>query len=172
VDVAGRYARDPISVQFDGAAARLLRRAYSNRGEWVGTYVANPSAEWQAWAGLNGWPRLLGPDVAPGGKARTAWCRSFVRSCWNLHQKFMTSRGLELADTPRPRGQRPPWSLQYQVGTVRIAPGGRVVGRAVRVRLLTQAEARKFAATIPDSARWLEKDGTIGPRHAGWTYTG
>jgi hypothetical protein len=170
--VAGRFARDPISRQFDTAAARLLRRAHASRGDWVGTYVANPSLEWQAWAVRNGWPRLLGPDVAPGGRARTAWCRSFIRSCWNLHQKYSTSTGLDLADAPRARGVRPPYSLQYQVGTVKLAPGGRVVGRAVRVRLLTQAEARKFAnEKVPDSARWLERDGTIGPRHSQWRYT-
>jgi hypothetical protein len=168
------FQRDPISVQFDAAAAKLLRRAHANRGEWVGTYVANPTAEWQVWALAHGWGRLLGPDDAPGGQARTRWCRAFIRSCWNLNRKFMTTHGLDLDDEPRPWGVRPPWALDYQVGTVRLspAPNVRVVGRAVRVRLLTQAEARKFAATIPDRERWVDKDGHAGPRYANWTYTG
>jgi hypothetical protein len=171
--VAGRYERDPISVQFDEAAARLLRRAYARRGEWTGTYLKNPSIEWQAWALRRNFTRqgpgaLLGPDDAPGGEARTRWARAFVRACFHLNKKFMTSHGLEFGDAPRPNGVRPPFSLDYQVGTVRIAPGGRVVGRAVRIRLLTQAEARRFAAAgkVPASKRWVTPDGHAGPRHS------
>jgi hypothetical protein len=167
------FARDPVSVQFDPAAARLLRRAYARRGGWTGTYVANPSHDWELWARRNGWPRLLGPDVAPGGEARTAWCRAFIRSCHNLNRKFMTSDGLRLDDDPRPWGLHPPYQLRYQVGTVRIAPGGRVVGRAVRVMLLTRAEVRRHAAEgrIPDAKRWITDDG-VGPRYADWTFQG
>ena len=156
-------------MQFDEAAARLLRRAYAKRGEWVGTYVANPSVQWQAWALAHGWGRLLGPDDAPGGEARTRWCRAMVRSCHNLNRKFMTSHGLDLADEPRAWGQRPPYVMLYKVGTVRINPGGVVVGRAFRIMLTSQAGARAAAAKIPDAKRW-NIDGEAGPRYANWTY--
>jgi hypothetical protein len=176
LSVAGRFARDPISIQFDAAAAALLRRAYTSRGEWAGTYVKNPSAEWQLWALRNGWGRLLGPDDAPGGDARTRWCRALVRSCHNLNRKFMTSGGLDLADAPRPWGVRPPYVLKYQVGTVKLSqrPDVRVIGRAFRVKLLTQAEAARFAreGKIPDGSKWIDDDGHPGPRYAGWTYQG
>src|SRR6185312_14939259 len=75
------FARDPVAVQFDVPAARLLGRAHDRAGQWAGTYVANPTAEWDAWARARG-IRLLGPDTVPGGRARTRWCRAFIRSCY------------------------------------------------------------------------------------------
>jgi hypothetical protein len=171
--MAGRYARDPISVQFDAAALRLLRRAHANRGDWVGTYLQNPGADWQLWAVRNGWGRLLGPDDAPGGEARTRWARAFIRSCYYNHKSFMYLDGLRMAEK-RPRGVRPPLALDYQVGTVRLSerPNVVVIGRAVRVRLLTGGQAAAAAAAkVPDSKRWIV-DRQPGPRHAGWTYQG
>jgi hypothetical protein len=171
--MAGRYARDPISVQFDAAALKLLRRAHSSKGDWVGTYIKNPSPEWQLWAVRNGWGRLLGPDDAPGGEARTRWARAFIRSCYYTPQAYSYRDGLNLADR-RPNGIRPPYALDYQVGAVRLSqrPNVVVVGRAVRIRLLTGgAAAHRAAAKVPDSKRWIV-DNAPGPRHAGWTYTG
>jgi hypothetical protein len=172
--VAGRFARDPISEHFDGAAADLLRRAYAQRGQWAAAWVPNPSAEWREWALANGWGRLLGPDDAPGGQARTRWCRAFIRSVWDRNRKYMTSHGLDLDQEPRPWGIRPPWSLDYRVGT-RLAEvygpgGGGLIARKAEIRLLTQAEARKFAAEIPAGKRWITEDGHPGPRYANWSY--
>jgi hypothetical protein len=182
LDVAGRYARDPISEQFDAAAIKLLRRAYANKGEWVGTYVGNPSPAWQVWAVRNGWPRLLGPDPVPSAEAKTAWCRAFVRSCYHNNKKYMYLDGLRTND-PRPTGGRwrnqagdwqggswpPPYALDFEVSpSVRIAPGGRVVGRSVRIKLMTGGRAAKKAAEkLPKSKRW-----DTGARLSGWEYTG
>jgi hypothetical protein len=173
--VAGRYARDPISVEFDAAALKLLRRAHANLGGWAGTYVKNPSLEWQAWALANGWPRLLGPDPVPSGDARTAWCRSLVRSCYYNNKKFMYLDGLRL-DDPKPTGGhdwRQAYALDFEVGTVRIAQGGlTVIGRAFRIKLHKQGGAKTAAKKLDPSKRWLDASGHAGPAHSGWSYTG
>jgi hypothetical protein len=163
--VARGTVRDPVSVQFDEAAARLLRRAYDlPRGTWAGTYVRNPSPSWMAWGAAHGMS-LLGPDNAPGGQARTRWCRAFVRSCFYLHRwYYYPGDGLRLGDRRASPWGRP---LQYQVGTVRITPAGLIVGRAVRVR--TQAGGQKAAdaaAALPDSRRIYTDDGQPGGRYS------
>lgn len=154
--------RDPVSVQFDAASARLLRRAYERKGEWAGTYVRNPGAEWLAW-GLRNGVNLLGADNAPGGQARTRWARAFVRSAFYQHRwHYYPARGLVLADRRSSPWGRP---LQYQVGTVRLTPAGLVVGRAVRVRTQSGGKAaQRAAAQLPDSRRIYNDDGSPGPR--------
>ena len=133
-----------MSVGFDRSAARLLARASAAPGEWRGTYVPNPSPKWIAW-GIRHRINLLGHDQAPGGAARTNWCRSFVRSVFYVHRQS--------ADT------RP---LRYRVGTVSIAPGGRVRGR--RVQIIIMQGAAPPVSEIPPARRAYEPDGTPGPR--------
>jgi hypothetical protein len=165
--------RDPVSEQFDGAAARLLRRAYEvPRGNWTGTYVRNPSAEWMLWGARNS-ISLLGPDNAPGGQARTRWCRAFIRSAFYLHRWYYYPTG-EKPEPGRPAGvlalanrRNSPWGrpLQYEVGTVRTLPGGIVVGRAVKLRTQQGGQAAQAAARrLPDSQRIYLQDGSPGGR--------
>ena len=155
--------RDPVSEQFDAAAARLLRRAYKTPGAWVGTYVRNPGPAWIVW-GARHRISLLGPDTAPGGAARTRWCRAFIRSCYYLHKHhYWPGRGLVLHDQ---RASTWPAPLQYRVGRVRIKPGGVVVGRLVQVRLAPPDTARAAAGRLPGSRRIYESDGTPGGRWA------
>lgn len=158
--------RDPVSVQFDAAAARLLKRAAANHGGWVGTYVKNPSPAWMLWGARHG-INLLGPDNAVGGRARTRWCRGFIRSVYYLHQwHWYQGRGLDLTDKRTVRNRYP--SLQYQVGTVRINPDGVVVGRAVRIRFLVgdARAAREAARRQPASERIFTDSGAPGPKWA------
>jgi hypothetical protein len=157
--------RDPVSVQFDAAAARLLRRADTRRGQWAGTYVRNPSPEWMLWGARNG-VRLLGPDTQPGGLARTRWCRALTRSVYYLHKHYYyEGKGLDLGDRRvSPNGAR---SLQFQAGTVRLAPGGVVVGRAYRIRFLAGGEAALAAVgQLPDSQRIYDDAGNPAGRWA------
>jgi hypothetical protein len=160
------YQRDPVSEQFDAAAARLLNRAHARRGQWVGTYVKNPSPQWQAWARRRGM-NLLGPDNAAtksGVKrnARTRWCRAFVRSVYYLHKHYYyEGKGLDLGDKKiggaEARGSR---ALQFEVGTVRINPEGLVVGRPVRIRLLPKgSQADKAVRKLPNSRRIVDDEG-------------
>jgi hypothetical protein len=167
--MAGQFTRDPISVEMDPIAARLLRRAYSSRGEWAGTYLKNPSAEWQVWALRNGHGRLLGPDPVPGGKARTRWARALIRACYDMNRKYMTRDGLDLGQDPRPLGIHPPYPLRFEVGTVRLAPGGIVVGRAVRIKLDKRGTKDYTAAVdkaVDSEKRWRD-DGPMNA-HGGW----
>lgn len=154
-----------MSEQFDAAAARLLQRAHMRHGDWTGTYVANPSPQWMAWGARHG-VNLLGRDDAGSGSARTMWCRSFVRSLYYVHRNFYyAGKGVDLADKRvSPRG---PGSLRFEVGTVRIAPGGKIMGRAVRVRLQAGGQAADRAVlAMPQSRRIYLDDGAKGPRFA------
>jgi hypothetical protein len=158
-------SRDPVSEQFDAAAARLIRRADARRGQWVGTYVQNPSPAWMLWARRRG-IRLLGPDTAAGQQARTRWCRAFVRSVYYLHKHyFYEGKGLDLSDRRvSPNGPR---ALQYQVGTVRTDKLGIVVGRAVRIRFVQGGQAAmKAVQAMPDSRRIWTEDGRPAGRFA------
>jgi hypothetical protein len=139
-------SRDPVSVSFDRQAARLLGRAAAREGQWTGTTLANPTVSWDVWAGLRGL-RLLGPDDAPSGAAKTAWCRSFIRSCYHVHRESESDA-----------------RLSFRVGTVRIRPGGRVAGRLVQVRLMPAgAAARQAADRAPASRRYITAGGAQGP---------
>ena len=159
------FNRDPVAVQFDPAAAKLLRRAYAQRGGWVGTYVKNPSPTWMVWGAQHG-INLLGKDTAGGGQARTRWCRAFLRSVYYQHEWFYyQTRGLDLGDrrVTKYRGK----ALEYQVGTVRLDPRGLVVGRAVRIRLLSGGQAaRRAVEKLPDSKRIYDDDGQAAGRWA------
>jgi len=159
------FARDPVAVQFDVPAARLLGRAHDRAGQWAGTYVANPTAEWDAWARARG-IRLLGPDTVPGGRARTRWCRAFIRSCyWQFGRYYYAGKGLNLAD-PRVTPGRSR-ALQFEVGTVRISPAGLVMGRAVRIRITEGGRAAERAiASLPESRRIYAPDGEPAARWA------
>lgn len=155
--------RDPISIQFDPAAARLLRRAYEAGGGWAGTYVRNPSLEWQAWAARRG-ISLLGPDDQPGGMSKTRWARAFVRSVYYLHRWHYTpGRGLVLEARRASPWGRP---LQYQVNSVRILTGGVVAGRQVRIRTRPGGQAAGAAVDdLPYSRRIYAADGQPAGRH-------
>jgi hypothetical protein len=159
------FARDPVAVQFDVASARLLRRAHARPGQWAGTYLANPSAEWQAWGRAHG-IALLGPDTVPGGRARTRWCRAFIRSAyWQFGRYYYASRGLDTGDERAVPGRSR--ALQFDVGTVRISPAGLVIGRAVRIRITEGGQAAQRAVgRLPDSRRIFAPDGEPAGRWA------
>lgn len=142
-------------------AARLLRRAYKTPGSWVGTYVRNPGPAWLVW-GARHRVNLLGADNAPGGEARTRWCRAFVRSCFWLHKHhYWPGRGLVLTEA---RTGTWPAPLEYRVGRVKINSGGVVAGRLVQVRLAPAAGAASAVAALPDSKRIYTGDGAPGGR--------
>lgn len=158
--------RDPISVQFDPAAARLLRRCYRNQGSWQGTYLRNPSAQWELWGRRNG-IRLLGPDNAGRGQARTRWARAFVRSAYYLHKwhYYETAGGLVLADRRAvPATSR---AVLFEVGTVRINQAGLILGRSVRLKVVPGGRAALAALDkTPDSRRIYTPGGAEGGAHS------
>jgi hypothetical protein len=151
------YKRDPVSVAFDASAARLLRRAHANQGKWVGTYIQNPGLGWELAARRGNLARLLGPDTAPGGEARTRWMRGFVRSLYYIHKHhYWESRGVDLSEWRL----SPNWAgtLRYETGNVRIrerADGVLFIGRYIRIQL-----AGKTSKPVPEDRKWKDK----GPR--------
>ena len=159
------FQRDPVSEQFDQPAARLIRRAHATPGRWRGTYIANPGPAWVAWGAQNG-IRLLGADTATAGMARTRWCRAFVRSVYYLYKNFYyEGRGLDMSDKRLTSNDSR--AVQFQVGGVRIARGGVVVGRLVRIRMVPGGgQALHAVEQLPDDARIWEDDGHPGGRFA------
>jgi hypothetical protein len=159
------YEPDPVSVQFEAASARLLTRAHNLRGQWVGTYVRNPSPAWMVWGARNG-VSLLGRDNAGGGQARTRWCRGFIRAAYRQYEwYYYETRGLDLSDRRLVKNRSR--ALQFQVGTVRIDPRGLVLGRAVRIRLLPGGSAAmKAVKALPDSRRIYDDEGDPAGRWA------
>lgn len=138
--------RDPVSEHFDAASAALLARAHRRRGKWTQTTLANPGPRWTQWAAGHG-RRLLGPDDARSGAARTAWARSFVRSIYYVHKETRT--GL---------------SLQFRVGTVKISAAGVVLGRIVQVKVEGGGDAAWDAARRAPAGRVYLDDGPAASR--------
>jgi hypothetical protein len=149
--------RDPVSEQFDRAAAALLQRAHARTGAWTQTTIANPSPAWMAWGAARG-RNLLGPDDAPSGTARTAWARSFIRSVYWVHRNhYYAGAGVDMSR--KTLSPSPARALRFRVGTVRIRQGRDqlTIGRIVQVRLDPGGDAAWDAAeALPDSRRYLD----------------
>lgn len=130
--------RDPISVQFDAAAARLLRSAYLAQGKWTPMWLTPPDLAWRGWALRNGID-LSGTDR--WGEVR--WARAFKRSVYYLHKwYFYETTGLELGrrrNVPNrskairawsPPARRDPVTGRYAV-RIMVVQGGSAAERAV-----------------------------------------
>lgn len=161
----GQYQRDPVAVQFDGAARKLLARAHANPGKWAGTYLANPDAAWDRWARRNR-IRLLGADPVPGELARTRWARGFVRALYYQHQwYYYAGRGVEPGD--RHVVPERATALRVQVGTVKITSRGVVRGRLVRAMIVPGGrEAIRAVRAMPARKRIYDPSGEPGERWA------
>ena len=147
------YQRDPVSELFDAGARRLLSRAYARPGKWAGTLLANPAPRHLAWAARHR-INLLGPDTAPGGRARSRWGRGFTRALYYQHKWWSSADGWrdEKRTTARQSG-----ALIVEVGARK--PGG----RAVRVMLAPGGQAKARAvASMDASRRWAHN----GAAHA------
>lgn len=172
--------RDPISETFDAAARRLLARAYDNPGTWVSTRLADagPRARTRAIALRPGYDPD-GPDDAStyprkggGLNARSAWARSFVRSCYDQHKWWSADRkgrhGWWRAERrAAPRDSR---ALRIEVGRhIPASPqfdprhperGGFPPGRAIRVQLAQGGAAKQRAvARLANRDRIWENSG-------------
>jgi len=149
---------DPVSVEFENAAGRLLARAYAKRGEWVSVRLADPTIR-QATMWANRGIVVTGPDTVPGGAAKTRWARALIRALYRQHKQggsgsLRVEVGRKIPASPQfdPRnpgaGGFPP-SRQFRL---QIARGGSVALRAVR--------------RLPDSQRiYLPASGTEGGKY-------
>lgn len=157
------YARDPVSEWFDEGARRLLTRAYTHRGEWVTTRLANPNPEQMARLaalGINPYAAdRPGTASAVGLDARSRWGRAFVRALYYQHRWYSGRPGggwrVKKRATPRTSG-----ALQVRVGRVLPVRGVIPAGRQVRVRLERGGQAADRAAQrLPTSRRIYDDQG-------------
>ena len=151
------YERDPVSVLWDTAAARVLAETRALRGGWRGTRIADPTPRQRAaLLGVYGIDPD-GPDnpSSVGGRrgglnARTRWARGFVRA-------------LNYANDSRHGG--PGLALEIEVGAHKPALGVIPAGRAVRVRVRKSGDvALRAVQRKPDAARIWDDDGLPGGR--------
>jgi hypothetical protein len=142
---------DPLSLWWERSARNALQVAYGHPGRYYGTIIAGPTerqkqaARYLIYSG-DGWPGIGGRDIHPGRKARTRWCRAFVRALERVNKEPGFGRKIE-------------WNVGVQVGT----------GRAFRVRTVPPGALRK-PLDKPASQRWIiEENGvkSMGPRNAG-----
>lgn len=142
--------RDPLSEWFDTPARRLIRRAYANRGQWVGVYLAPPTIVQRAYAARLGIYDLYERDR--WGEQR--WVRAYKRAVYYNLKKHGFS------DAPRWDQNRvsawPAVALQWETGRRVMRanwPGRRW---AIRVRLHDGgSSARKAAQAKPASQQWV-----------------
>lgn len=143
------FERDPVSTQFDGAARRLLERAYVNEGDWTGTYLQRPSAVWRAWAAFRGID-LEGRDR--WGEVR--WVRAFKRSAyWNLAW-YGYAGGL---GGSRRIGKSDGKALVWQTGKLVMKSGWPGRRYAIRVKIMPGGRAAEHHAEhLPAARRYTE----------------
>lgn len=121
------FERDPASVAFDGAARRLLERAYASPGQWVGTYLSQPSTGWIAW----GWAHGIGlRERDRWGEVR--WVRAYKRAVYWQLRTYGYAR--ELGTTPRV-SDTAARSLEWETGKLIMKKGWPGRRWAIRVRL-------------------------------------
>lgn len=137
--------RDPVSEQFDGAARKLLRRAYANPGHWTGTYLGRPPAVWRAWAAFHG-IGLEGRDR--WGEVR--WVRAFKRSVyWNLAW-YGGAAELRPGRRTAKGGAK---ALVWETGKLVMKPGWPGRRYAIRVKLMPGGQAAYAAVAREKQAR-------------------
>lgn len=144
---------------FDRGSASLLARAYAaDRGTWVATRLANPTAaEYARCLAMGIDP--YGPDnpSVPGRRGglncRDRWMRAFVRSLYYQHRNAAGASGL-----PRLTVYRAD-ALQVDVGR-RLVPRGIIpAGRAIRIQIRQGGRAAYQAALrLPDRDRIFSGD--------------
>lgn len=170
--------RDPVSVELDPAARRLLERAYADPGSWRQTRLGNPGPRLRAWAAARGID-LAGPDdvSARGGRglnAHSRYARAFVRSLYFQHRWYSQGGGAGWRQSRR-TAPRQSGGIEVQVGRMAPALGVLPAGRLVRVRLHTGGPDAKAAhfASLPAARRSYDAQGDPGqrwssPAHRDW----
>jgi hypothetical protein len=139
--------RDPISEWFDPAAVRLLRRAYANREQWTGVYLAPPTIEQRMSAGAEGIWDLGERDR--WGEVR--WVRAFKRSVyWHL-KHFGYHDGLHLGQ--RRTSAWPAVALEWETGDRVLRAGWPTRRWAIRVAVHDRGTA-SYRRAVDEGKYW------------------
>lgn len=148
--------RDPISTWFDGAARRLLVRAYANREQWVGIFVSPPSPGQRITAATEyGIWNLYERDRW----GETRWVRAYKRSVyWHLRY-YGRADHIDFTSRRAAAGHKEPFaaSLEWETAPGRVMRSGWPTRRwAVRVRLHPAGAAAVAAVEkLPARERWV-----------------
>lgn len=146
--------RDPLSEWFDSAAARLVARAYANRGQWTGVYLSQPSVRQRAAAAMIGEWDLFERDR--WGEVR--WVRAYKRSVFWNHKQYGYAGEFRLGQ-PR-ASDHSGTSLEWQTGQLVMKSGWPSRRWAIRVCVHPGGWAATEAArSIPASKRWVDASG-------------
>lgn len=127
--------RDPASVMLDGAARRLLSRAYSAPGVWQKTVLADPGLKArQRLAGLGIDPHSRDNESARAGKglnAKDRWGRALVRALYYQHKWFSPGPGARQWRPEKRTTARETGALRVEIGrrvpSAGVIPPGRQV---------------------------------------------
>jgi hypothetical protein len=163
--------RDPVSEWFDGAARRLLQRAYARPGVWIGTRVADPAPRHLARLSALGISATAADPVQAlpgrGINTRDRWTRGFVRAVYYQHRWFSGKPGGGWRAAKRTVA-RDAAAIEVQIGRRVVARGELIpAGRAVRVRVRRGGDqAMRAVRRMPDSRRIYTDDGSPAARWA------
>jgi hypothetical protein len=137
------FQRDPLSEWFDLPAQRLLRRAYADYGQWVTTWVPQPTRQQRGVAAA-----MLVDVDEPDDNEHTRWLRAFKRSArWNLR---MYGYARELRPGQVRLGSRSPLTLMSWDSTTGLVlrPNAKYAYE-VRVKLFPNTADPLYPAPIP-----------------------
>src|SRR3984957_8504373 len=150
--------RDPLSEWFDPAARRLIERAYANRGQWTGVYLAPPTPLQRAHAARMGFYDLGERDR--WGEQR--WGRAFKRSVYYQLKKHGWHDGPRWTET-RASGW-PGVSLQWETGRRGLKSGG----PARRWGIRGEGGAGGAARAKPGAEKWAGTARQSTPADRDW----
>jgi len=154
------FARDPLSVRFDGRAAAFVRRAYERKGEWVTDFVPPPGPRARAWMALHGIFRPYERDR--WGEIR--WIRAYKRSVYHLVSYHGGVRGLraEVNAGAGSAGWHAPVRVEWQTGIRAERPEWTAARWAVRIRLHPAGAATSrigLRNAVRAGDNWMSRDG-------------
>jgi hypothetical protein len=150
-----------VSELFDGAARRLLGRAYKSPDHCAATRLADPTSAQRSAVASSYGVDVLAADDAGKGQARTRWARAFVRALYYQHRWYYT-RGAQLGATRRTEVS--PRPLKITIGRHLPVKGVIPAGRLVVVEVLPGGAAKDRAlAAKPATDRYITPAGEPGP---------
>jgi hypothetical protein len=156
-------ARDPLSVLFDGAARNLITRAYANKGQWTGVFLAPPSIAQRQYAARLGIYDLAARDR--WGEPR--WVRAYKRAVYYQLKRHGWRDGPRWGEARVSKW--PAVALEWETGKLVYRAGWPSRRRAIRVRLHPGgAAARKATAAKPASEQWVGTGRQSTPADRDW----
>lgn len=151
----GKYGPDPVSVDFEVTAKRLLGRAFQQPGQWVVVGLIDPDKKQRGYWKSRGIDLDGADPVPPGGlNARTRWARALVRAIYRVNKHEGNGDRSITVEV----GRHIPASPQWDAANPRA--GGFPPRRQFRIMYQPdKAKARRHMRRQPDTARAVDDQG-------------